>query len=135
MWCPNVFAPTPPPFTTTGNLEFDPLGLYNKLGDDAIGRKGMRELELAHGRFAMMGISLWVLFESLTTAPVAQAFGCFFKPFWAWGLPFLGENAFIGTLEFASVVGGVGYLAYNSLMDLDSMKYQGDGDDDFSMFN
>jgi hypothetical protein len=29
-----------------GNLDFDPLNLYKSLGDNAAGRKGMRELEV-----------------------------------------------------------------------------------------
>ena len=36
-----------------GNYEFDPLNLYSALGDDAAGRRAMRELEVGtvvHGK-------------------------------------------------------------------------------------
>lgn len=117
-----------------GNYEFDPLNLYSSLGDTAVGRKAMRELELQHGRVAMMGLTSWVLFEFITGVPIVSAAAIFFKPFWAWGLPFLGENGFLGTLEFAAVLGAGGFLAYQNVMEIDSMKYQGDGDPEFTMF-
>lgn len=117
-----------------GNYEFDPLNLYASLGDTAVARKAMRELEIQHGRAAMLGLTSWVLFEFLTGVPITSAAAVFFKPFWAWGLPFLGENAFLGTVEFAAVLGAGGFLAYKNVMEIDSMKYQGDGDPDFTMF-
>lgn len=117
-----------------GNWEFDPLNLYSSLGDTASGRRGMRELEVQHGRAAMMGITSWVLFEALTKASITDTFSVVFKPFWKWGLPFLGENAFVGTVEFAGLAAGLGYLAYKEVMEIDSMKYQGDGDPDFTFF-
>lgn len=40
-----------------GDYNFDPLNLYSAFGDDAAGRKAMRELEVAHGRSAMLGIT------------------------------------------------------------------------------
>ena len=84
----------------------------------------MRDLELAHGRTAMMGLTSWVLFEAVTGVPITSAAAIFFKPFWAWGLPFLGENGFIGTLEFAAIVGALGYKAYDVVAnDWDSIKY------------
>jgi len=59
----------PPPHLgsyVAGCYNFDPLGLYGMLGADAAGRKGMRELETAHGRFAMIAISVWAFVEPLT---------------------------------------------------------------------
>eukprot|EP00621_Florenciella_sp_RCC1693_P001135 CAMPEP_0182522480 /NCGR_PEP_ID=MMETSP1323-20130603/329_1 /TAXON_ID=236787 /ORGANISM="Florenciella parvula, Strain RCC1693" /LENGTH=355 /DNA_ID=CAMNT_0024730613 /DNA_START=36 /DNA_END=1103 /DNA_ORIENTATION=- len=112
-----------------GNYDFDPLNFYSALGDDAAGRRSMRDLELAHGRTAMMGLTSWVLFEAVTGVPITSAAAIFFKPFWAWGLPFLGENGFIGTIEFAAIVGALGYKAYDVVAnDWDSIKYMGDND-------
>lgn len=118
-----------------GNYEFDPLNLYASLGDSAVGRKAMRELEVQHGRAAMLGITSWVAFEALTGLPILAPAGCLFKPFWAWGLPFLGENGAIGTAEFAAVLGAGAFAAYSQVMEIDSMKYQGDGDPDFDFFD
>mgnify|MGYP002839407156 CR=1 FL=1 len=88
--------------------------------------------ELAHGRFAMMGLTSWVLWEALTKVPIASMSAIFFKPFWAWGLPGLGENAAVGTVGFLGILAGFGFLGYQNVMEIDSMKYQGDGDPDFT---
>lgn len=56
-----------------GCYNFDPLGLYGLLGADASGRKGMRELETAHGRFAMVAISIWAFLEPSTKARAQQS--------------------------------------------------------------
>lgn len=109
-----------------GNYEFDPLNLYNVLGNDAAGRKAMRSIEINHGRFAMVGLTSWVLFEAITRVPATSAFACFFKPFWAWGLPFMGENGIIGTVEFAALLGLIGSQIYATVSQFDSLKYQGD---------
>jgi len=55
-----------------GDYNFDPLNLYSAFGDDAVGRKAMRELEVAHGRGAMMGISYFALWEFLTKHPIVE---------------------------------------------------------------
>lgn len=55
-----------------GDYNFDPLNLYSAFGDDAVGRKAMRELEVAHGRGAMMGISYFALWEYLTGHPIVE---------------------------------------------------------------
>lgn len=55
-----------------GDYNFDPLNLYSAFGDNAVGRKAMRELEVAHGRGAMMGISLFALWEYLTGHPIVE---------------------------------------------------------------
>ena len=49
--------------------------------------------------------------------------------------PFLGENGAIGTAEFAAVLGAGAFAAYSQVMEIDSMKYQGDGDPDFDFFD
>jgi len=38
-----------------GDYNFDPLGLYDSIGDDAVARKNLREVEVSHGRSAMLG--------------------------------------------------------------------------------
>jgi len=55
-----------------GDYNFDPLGWYSAFGDDAAGRKAMRELEVAHGRGAMMGITYFALWEYLTGHPIVE---------------------------------------------------------------
>jgi len=55
-----------------GDYNFDPLNLYSAFGDNAVGRKAMRELEVAHGRGAMMGISFFALWEYLTGHPIVE---------------------------------------------------------------
>mmetsp|Transcript_59995 Transcript_59995/g.82130 ORF Transcript_59995/g.82130 Transcript_59995/m.82130 type:complete len:330 (-) Transcript_59995:302-1291(-) len=112
-----------------GCYNFDPLGLYSSLGDDAAGRKSMRILEIEHGRFAMVGITAFAGFEAITKIPITSAFAILFKPFWQWGLPFVGENGIIGFFEFAAILGAVGYGAFTYVSDFDSVKYQGDGED------
>ena len=48
-----------------GDYGFDPANLYNKLGDDPAGRKGMRQLEITQGRYAMLGITAFALIEKV----------------------------------------------------------------------
>lgn len=118
-----------------GTYEFDPLNLYKTLGDDAAGRRSMRDLELGHGRVAMLAITSWFLFETVTQVPILDFSPIFFKPFWHWGLPFLGENGVVGTVEFAAVLGAIGYSAYNAVAnDFDSIKYLGDNDEKMKGF-
>jgi hypothetical protein len=57
-----------------GCYNFDPLGLYGACGSDASGRRAMRELEVQHGRLAMIAITLWAFFEPLTkVGPVTRS--------------------------------------------------------------
>jgi len=70
-----------------GDYNFDPLDLYSAFGDDAAGRKAMRELEVAHGRGAMMGISYFALWEYLTGHPIVEN-NMLFSP--NWFVPLLG---------------------------------------------
>jgi len=62
-----------------GDYNFDPLNFYNVLGDDAAGRKGMRSLEISHGRWAMMGIAGFAFLEALTGKPIVED-NLFFHP-------------------------------------------------------
>lgn len=62
-----------------GDYNFDPLNLYSAFGDDATGRKAMRELEIAHGRSAMLGITAFAAWEALTGHPIVEN-SVFFHP-------------------------------------------------------
>jgi len=55
-----------------GDYNFDPLNLYSMFGDDAVGRKAVRELEVAHGRGAMIGISYFAFWEYVTGHPIVE---------------------------------------------------------------
>jgi len=71
------------PWGVAGDEDFDPLGLYGLLGNDAVGRFTMRELELNHGRVAMLGVLGYVVVESVTHVPVVQLTPFLFgKWFW-----------------------------------------------------
>ena len=67
-------------YGVAGDYNWDPAGLYSILGDDAIGRKGLREVEISHGRSAMLGISAFAFWEALTGHDVTESFGMFFHP-------------------------------------------------------
>lgn len=62
-----------------GDYNFDPLNLYSMFGDDAVGRKAMRELEVSHGRWAMLGITYFAAWEALTGHAVVEN-NPFFEP-------------------------------------------------------
>lgn len=62
-----------------GDYNFDPLNLYSMFGDTADGRKAMRELEIAHGRWAMGGITAFAAWEALTKHAVVEN-NIFFHP-------------------------------------------------------
>lgn len=62
-----------------GDYNFDPLDLYSILGDDALGRKGLREVEISHGRSAMLGITAFAMWEYLTGHPIVEN-SMFFHP-------------------------------------------------------
>jgi hypothetical protein len=62
-----------------GDYNFDPLNLYSSFGDSADGRKAMRELEIAHGRGAMMGITAFAAWEALTGHSIVEN-SMFFHP-------------------------------------------------------
>ena len=62
-----------------GDYGFDPLNLYSSIGDDAYSRKGLRELEISHGRSAMLGITLFAIWEKLTGHAIVED-SMFFHP-------------------------------------------------------
>jgi hypothetical protein len=43
-------------YGVAGDYNWDPMNLYSSCGDDYKGRKGLRDVELSHGRVAMLGI-------------------------------------------------------------------------------
>merc|ERR1719287_422302 len=49
-----------------GDYNFDPLNWYASCGDDFKGRKGLRDVEISHGRVAMLGITYFAAWEALT---------------------------------------------------------------------
>lgn len=86
-----------------GDYNFDPLGLYNKLGDDAMGRKAMRKMEVTQGRYAMLGITYFALYEALTGHPIVA------------NNPFFHPNGFLP-------VAGLGYLVWSMLYELSDLR-------------
>lgn len=66
-------------YGVAGDYNFDPLGLYNSIGDDAVARKGLREVEVSHGRSAMLGITAFVIWEKLTGHAIVEN-SMFFHP-------------------------------------------------------
>jgi hypothetical protein len=63
-----------------GDYSFDPLNLYSSiLGDSAVARKGLREVEISHGRMAMLGIAGFAMQEAITKHPVVEN-SMFFHP-------------------------------------------------------
>mmetsp|Transcript_21885 Transcript_21885/g.46848 ORF Transcript_21885/g.46848 Transcript_21885/m.46848 type:complete len:374 (+) Transcript_21885:184-1305(+) len=55
-----------------GDYNWDPLNLYSSCGDDFKGRKGLRDVELSHGRVAMLGITYFAFWEALTGHPIVE---------------------------------------------------------------
>mmetsp|Transcript_10658 Transcript_10658/g.22750 ORF Transcript_10658/g.22750 Transcript_10658/m.22750 type:complete len:411 (+) Transcript_10658:136-1368(+) len=62
-----------------GDYGFDPLGLYSSIGNDAYARKGLREVEISHGRSAMLGITAFAAWEALTGHAIVEN-SMFFHP-------------------------------------------------------
>lgn len=60
------------PWGVAGDFDFDPLGFYGLVGKDAVGRKVLRDLEIAHGRVAMLGVLAYVLLEVTLKKPVVD---------------------------------------------------------------
>jgi len=59
-------------YGVAGDYNFDPLNLYSSCGDDYKGRKGLRDVEVSHGRVAMLGISYFAFFEAITGHPIVE---------------------------------------------------------------
>lgn len=62
-----------------GDYNWDPMNLYESFDDDAFARKGLRELEISHGRSAMLGITAFAGWEFLTGHPIVEN-SMFFHP-------------------------------------------------------
>jgi hypothetical protein len=62
-----------------GDYNWDPLNLYGSIGNDAYARKGLREVEISHGRSAMLGITAFAIWEALTGHPIVEN-SMFFHP-------------------------------------------------------
>jgi len=84
-----------------GDYNFDPLNLYNSVGDSAGARKGLREVEISHGRSAMLGITAFAAWEKLTGHAIVEN-SMFFHP-----------NLLLPALVF-------GYTAFNAVYKVES---------------
>jgi len=100
-----------------GDYNFDPAGLYSSLGDDANGRKGLRQLEITQGRYAMLGITYFAAWEALTGHPIVE------------NNPFFHPNAFLP-------IAAVGYFAWSQIYQISDIReapikieYTKDGED------
>mmetsp|Transcript_17596 Transcript_17596/g.24252 ORF Transcript_17596/g.24252 Transcript_17596/m.24252 type:complete len:378 (-) Transcript_17596:80-1213(-) len=82
-----------------GDYNFDPLNLYSVFGDDYKSRKGLREVEISHGRSAMLGITAFAMWEFLTGHPIVEN-SMFFHP-----------NLLLPALA-------VGYVAWNEIYEI-----------------
>jgi hypothetical protein len=96
-----VLTRSHPRHSLSSTSNWDPLELYNILGDNAFARKGMRDLEISHGRSAMLGITSFAAWEALTGHSIVESSAIFFTP-----------NAVLPALV-------VGYLAFNQFYELD----------------
>jgi hypothetical protein len=64
-----------------GDYDFDPLNLYQRIaGDSAYARKGIRDVEIGHGRMAMLGITAFAASEALTGDAIVSSEAIFFHP-------------------------------------------------------
>jgi hypothetical protein len=90
-------------FGVAGDYDFDPAGLYSKLGDDASGRKAMRQVEITQGRYAMLGITYFAIYEALTGSPIVE------------NNPFFQPNLLLP-------VAGVGYFVWSKLYQLSDLR-------------
>eukprot|EP00555_Chaetoceros_dichaeta_P002824 CAMPEP_0198250600 /NCGR_PEP_ID=MMETSP1447-20131203/1720_1 /TAXON_ID=420782 /ORGANISM="Chaetoceros dichaeta, Strain CCMP1751" /LENGTH=838 /DNA_ID=CAMNT_0043935447 /DNA_START=75 /DNA_END=2588 /DNA_ORIENTATION=- len=112
-------------YGVAGDYDWDPLNLYSTLGDDAAGRKGLRTLEITQGRYAMLGIAYFALWEAITHSPIVKN-NIFFHPNLA--LPFLGVAYFAWSqiFQFSNIRGMYIQIEYTKdgkqlLRDLDRM--------------
>lgn len=59
-------------YGVAGDYNWDPLNLYGSCGSDYKGRKGLRDVELSHGRMAMLGITYFAAWEALTGHAIVE---------------------------------------------------------------
>mmetsp|Transcript_22935 Transcript_22935/g.26148 ORF Transcript_22935/g.26148 Transcript_22935/m.26148 type:complete len:350 (-) Transcript_22935:180-1229(-) len=104
-------------YGVAGDYAFDPAGLYSSLGDDAAGRKGLRELEVTQGRYAMLAITYFAAWEALTGHPIVE------------NNPFFHPNALLPVVSIA-------YFAWSQIYEISdvreypiNIKYTKDGED------
>jgi len=103
-------------YGVAGDYNFDPLNWYSACGDDFKGRKGLRGVELSHGRAAMLGITYFAAWEALTGVPIVE-----------------GNMLFHPNLLFPLLVAGyVGWSQIYELTPLDEypigLKYTNEGE-------
>mmetsp|Transcript_19743 Transcript_19743/g.22593 ORF Transcript_19743/g.22593 Transcript_19743/m.22593 type:complete len:423 (-) Transcript_19743:85-1353(-) len=67
-------------YGVAGDYGFDPANLYSSIGDNAYARKGLREVEISHGRSAMLGITAFAAWEALTGHAIVDSGAMFFHP-------------------------------------------------------
>lgn len=89
-------------YGVAGDYNFDPLNLYDSLGNDPNGRFALRQVEVVNGRFAMLAISFFALAESITGRAIVDN-NPFFHP--NWELPLL----------------VVGYLAWSQIYQVSNL--------------
>lgn len=104
-------------YGVAGDYNFDPAGLYSSLGDDAAGRKGLRQLEITQGRYAMLGITYFAAWEALTGHPIVE------------NNPLFHPNALVP-------VAAIGYFAWSQIYQISDIRnapikieYTKDGED------
>lgn len=85
-----------------GDYNFDPANLYNSFGDDADGRKAMRQLEVTQGRYAMLAITYFAFYEALSGYPIVED-NMFFHPNPVLPLLAIGYTAFSTLYEFSDL--------------------------------
>jgi len=66
-------------YGVAGDYGFDPLNLYSSIGDESTARKGLRDVEISHGRMAMLGITAFAGWEYLTGHAIVEN-SMFFHP-------------------------------------------------------
>ena len=59
-------------YGVAGDYNWDPANLYSSCGDDFKGRKGLRDVEVSHGRMAMLGITYFAAWEALTGHAIVE---------------------------------------------------------------
>ena len=90
-------------FGVAGDYDFDPMNLYSMLGNDAYGRKAMREMEITQGRYAMLGITGFAFTEAISGKAIVEN-NMFFTP-----------NAVLPVL-------GVAYLVWSTLYEFSDLR-------------
>jgi len=86
-------------YGVAGDYNWDPLNLYSSCGDDYKGRKGLRDVEVSHGRMAMLGITYFAFWEALTGHAIVE-----------------NNMLFHPNLVFPLLVGG--YVAWSQIYEL-----------------